>query len=202
STPQHPRIWVDGRVSKAWNVSERTPTIPASRKRLDPANSGADVTEAQPSRMDTAPQESWCYLALGSAVTCTYNGKEARLVKPVEQPGTLDGYTFNLACKFESKRGKIESLRFLFTLCAGNGDDLASWPFAKQVSLRIVDNANQGKDVSVPFKMRPEEDAECFRRPIAHAPQKGILSEKVSWKQVNKRKLVRDDVLTVAVQFQ
>lgn len=171
-------------------------------QEADPANSVADATEPQPGTMDTVPQEAWCYLALGCSVTCTYDGTEARLVKPVDQPYTLDGYTFNLECKFESKRGKIENIRFLFTLCAGNEDNLASWPFAKQVSLRIVDTASQGKDVGVPFKMRPEEDAECFRRPTAHAPQKGILSEKISWKQVNKRKLVRDDVLTVAVQFQ
>ncbi|KAH8029909.1 hypothetical protein HPB51_005211 [Rhipicephalus microplus] len=169
-------------------------------READPATGVVD--EPQPGTMDTLPKESLCHLAVGSAVTCTYNGKEARLLKPFDQPSTLDGYTFNLACKFESKKGKIESVRFLFTLCAGNEDDLASWPFAKQVSLRIVDAAQQGKDVGVTFKMRPEEDAECFRRPVAHAPQKGILSEKVSWKQVNKRKLVRDDVLTVAVQFQ
>ncbi|XP_050032125.1 uncharacterized protein [Dermacentor andersoni] len=164
--------------------------------------SSLDVTEPQPDPVDSLPRATCCYLGLGSAVTCKYDGTEVVLVKPTKQPGTLDGYAFNLACKFETKRGKISSVCFLFTLCAGNEDDLVPWPFAKQVSLRIVDTQNRGKDVSVPVKIRPEQDADCFRRPIVHAPQKGILSERIGWKQVNRKKLVRDDCLVVAVQFQ
>lgn len=164
--------------------------------------SSFDVTRRQPDSMESLPRATCCYLGLGSAVTCKYDGTEVVLVKPFTQPGTLGGYAFNLACKFETKRGKISSVCYLFTLCAGNEDDLVPWPFAKQVSLRIVDIENTGKDVSVPVKVRPEQDADCFKRPRAHAPQKGILSERIGWKQVNKKKLVRDDCLVVAVQFQ
>lgn len=186
--------------SKTRIERSRTDTEASVLPQTGSVDSIADPTNLRPGAVDALPQESLCYVGLGSAVTCTYNGRETRLVKSIKQPATLDGYAFDLACKLESKRGKISDIRFLFTLCAGNEDDLLSWPFSKRVSLRIVDSANHGVDV--PLEIHPEQDAECLRRPRAHAPQKGMLSKKISWKQVNKKKLVRDSFLTVAVQFQ
>ncbi|KAK8766548.1 hypothetical protein V5799_006671 [Amblyomma americanum] len=141
-----------------------------------------------------------CNTREGLATVCKYESREVMLVKPLRHPCTADGYTFNLECKFEAKRSKVLSVSFLFTLCAGDRDDGVQWPFAKQVTLSIVHAEDEAKDITVPLRMCPEKDAACLERPRKHVPQRGILSEEISWKQIERKQLVRDDCLAIAVK--
>lgn len=135
------------------------------------------------------------------ATVCKYESREVALVKPFRQPSTVNGYTFNLECRFESKRAKVLGVSFLFTLCAGDGDDSVQWPFAKQVTLSIVHTEDGEKDIAVPLRMCPEKDAACLTKPRKHVPQRGLLSEEVSWKRIEKQQLIRDNCLAVAVKI-
>ncbi|KAL1417244.1 hypothetical protein MTO96_027063 [Rhipicephalus appendiculatus] len=120
---------------------------------------------------------------------------------PVEPCRRLRGYTFTLTCKFERCRGKLSSVSFLFTLCPGETDDFVEWPFARTVRLRILHPKKQVKDVPVELKICPEKHARSLKRPQPDEPQKGILSEMITWKDVEKKELVSDDCLSVACRI-
>lgn len=120
----------------------------------------------------------------------------------LKDPCRLCGYTFILACKFEKSRGKLSSVSFLFTLVPGSRDDFVEWPFSKRVKLSIVHPTRIGKDFPVELKICQEKNARSLNRPQSNVPYNGILSEKVSWKFVEKKELVSDDCLLVSVEFE
>ncbi|KAH8031096.1 hypothetical protein HPB51_012816 [Rhipicephalus microplus] len=170
---------------------------------LDPgAESGDDEADGQSQRF------SWCDSETGTATICKFSGvasmrKTDDPLLRLGKPHVLDGYTFNLACKFNRSWGKLTGVTLLFALCAGDKDDVLDWPFARRVTLSIAHTKREGSDIRVPLKTCPEKDgAECLKRPRADAAPKWIHSEKVSWKQVEKNGLVHDDCLFVAVAFE
>ncbi|XP_070396450.1 uncharacterized protein [Dermacentor albipictus] len=155
----------------------------------------------------TSQRHSWCDSETGTATICKFVGvtsmREAdEPTLRLGQPHTLDGYTFNLACKFDRSWGRLSGVFLLFALCAGDKDDVVEWPFAKRVTLSIAHAKKEGSDIRVPVNVCPEKDAESLKRPMADVAPKWIQSEKVSWKQVEKNGLVHDDCLYVAVAFE
>lgn len=168
---------------------------------LDPGSEGGEEADG------TSQRYSWCDSETGTATICKFAGiasmrKADDPVLRLNQPHTLDGYTFNLACKFERSWGKLSGVTFLFALCVGDKDDVVEWPFAKRVTLNIVHAKKDGNDIRVPVKMCTEKDAECLKRPPADVTDRWIHSEKVSWKHIEKNGLVHDDCLFVAVAFE
>lgn len=165
------------------------------------------ILDPHASQGDASRRNSLYDIEPGSSTICKFEGIEAMrksedLTLPLKQPCRLAGYTFTLSCKFEKSWGKLSSVSFLFALCPGDRDDFVEWPFAKQVRLNIVHPTKEGRDVPVTLKICQEKNAESLKRPEPDEPQKGILSEKVTWKYVEKKELVRDDCLFVAVEFE
>lgn len=155
----------------------------------------------------TSQRYSWCDSETGTATICKFVGvasmrKADDPTLRLGQPHTLEGYSFNLACKFERSWGKLSGVFLLFALCAGDKDDIVEWPFAKRVTLSIAHAKKEGSDIRVPVNICPEKDAECLKRPQADVEPRWIQSEKVSWKQVEKNGLVHDDCLFVTVAFE
>ncbi|XP_050031808.1 uncharacterized protein [Dermacentor andersoni] len=155
-----------------------------------------------------ASRRSSCYDSeLDSWTICKFEGIEAmrksnEQTLSLKEPCKLAGYTFTLACKFEKSRGKLSSVSFLFCLCPGDRDDFLEWPFAKKVKLSINHTTMEGRDIPVTLKICQEKNAESLKRPQPDVPPKGILSEKITWKYIEKKDLVRDDCLFVAVEFE
>ncbi|KAK8772869.1 hypothetical protein V5799_012598 [Amblyomma americanum] len=124
------------------------------------------------------------------------------LLLPLDGACTLANYTFTLQCKFEKSWCKLSAVSFLFTLCVGDRDDFVEWPFAKQVHISILHPTKEGRDIQVPFKICPEKNAACLKRPQSGVLQKGILSEKISWKYNEKKELFSKDSLIVYVELE
>ncbi|KAL1476190.1 hypothetical protein MTO96_036696 [Rhipicephalus appendiculatus] len=90
---------------------------------LDPGSEDGDETDGKSQRF------SWCDSETGTATICKFAGvasmrKADDPVLRLCKPHTLDGYTFNVACKFERSWGKISAVTLLFALCAGDKDDV------------------------------------------------------------------------------
>ncbi|XP_037529117.2 uncharacterized protein LOC119406443 [Rhipicephalus sanguineus] len=168
---------------------------------------GDFLSVLDPDQTDVPRHDSWCGSEAGSSTICRFRGIEAmrksgETTLALEEPCRLLGYTFTLACKFERSRGKLSSVSFLFALRSGERDDFVEWPFARRVKLSMLHPKKQGKDVPVELKICQEKHAQSLRRPQPDDPQNGILSEKITWKYVEKKELVGDDCLLVAVEFE
>lgn len=182
-------------------LQHKANTLSGFLRTLDPKRRSA-------SKASLSPTGSWYDSATGPKTLCKFQGVDAmrKAEDPtlrLKQPYFLDGYTFDLACKFERHWGKLSGVSFLFTLVVGAQDDIVQWPFSKQVALSIVHPKREGKDLRVPIRLCAEKDAECLQRPepgfLLH---KGVYSEKVSWKEIEKNELVFDNCLFVAVEFE
>lgn len=162
---------------------------------LDPAGESVEdegYLSAQTCEDDIGPTGS---------ILCEFQGIGA--TEPMlwlENPCMLDGYTFNLALKFETKRGKISNVLVFFVLSAGEKDDFVEWPFTKQVRLSLVHPNDANKTMALPFKITSKTDAKCLKKP--DEDQKGIYSDKISWKGIVKSGFVFDDSLIVKVSFE
>lgn len=168
---------------------------------IDPAGETVEdegYLSAQPCEEDIGPTGS---------ILCTFEGINA--MRKASDPmlwlkgsRTLDGYTFDLALKFETKRGKLCDVWIFFVLATGDRDDFVEWPFAKEVQFTLVHQKDDGKDLALPFKITSKTDAKCLKKPEENVPQKGIYSEKIRWKDIEKSGFVYDDSVTVKVSFE
>ncbi|KAH7975706.1 hypothetical protein HPB52_004594 [Rhipicephalus sanguineus] len=133
---------------------------------------GDFLSVLDPDQTDVPRHDSWCGSEAGSSTICRFRGIEAmrksgETTLALEEPCRLLGYTFTLACKFEEEPGRVK--------------------------LSMLHPKKQGKDVPVELKICQEKHAQSLRRPQPDEPQNGILSEKITWKYVEKKELVGDD---------
>lgn len=181
-------------------LQHKANTLASFLRTLDPKRHSA-------SKVSLSSHGSWYDSATGSKALCKFEGVDAmrKAEDPtlrLKQPYFLEGYTFDLSCQFERHWGKLSGVSFLFTLLVGAKDDFVQWPFTRQVSLTIVHPKKEGNDLRVPIRLCAEKDVESLRRPDPGCPQKGVASERVSWKEIDKNQLVFDNCLFVAVEFE
>ncbi|XP_077546230.1 uncharacterized protein LOC144158915 [Haemaphysalis longicornis] len=162
---------------------------------LDPAGGSVEdegYLSAQTCEDDIGPTGS---------ILCTFEGIDTtHPVVWLENPCMLDGYTFKLALKFETKCGKLPNVFVFFVLSAGEKDDFVEWPFKKQVRMSLVHPNDADKKMALPFKITSKTDAKCLKKP--DEDQKGIYSDKISWKNILKSGFVFHDSVTVKVSFE
>ncbi|XP_077497189.1 uncharacterized protein LOC144107848 [Amblyomma americanum] len=165
---------------------------------LDPKGSSPEASQHS-SRRNSAAASSKTLMFCGID---SMRKSQDNLLLPLDGACTLANYTFTLQCKFEKSWCKLSAVSFLFTLCVGDRDDFVEWPFAKQVHISILHPTKEGRDIQVPFKICPEKNAVCLKRPQSGVLQKGILSEKISWKYIEKKELFSKDSLIVYVELE
>ncbi|KAK8768900.1 hypothetical protein V5799_014640 [Amblyomma americanum] len=182
--------------------------IAALQHKANALVSFLDALDPQRSPTDTLLHRiNWSSKESGMATICKFQGvdsmrKAHEPLLTLEQPRVLQGYTFNLSCKFERSWSKIANVSLVFTLCVGDKDDVVDWPFAKQLKLKITHVKKDANDILAPIKATPDPELDCFKRPEPDVPQNAVLTEKVSWKLIEKNDLVYNDCLFVAVAFE
>lgn len=135
-------------------------------------------------------------------VYATYDTLKDNHVKIAGSVNILAGYTFQVDCCLEKTDGENASMHFVFSLCSGTWDSYVEWPFEKRVTLVVTHLRRQEKDLRLSLCMEGDTGIAATKKPRPGQSNSGVMSEKVSWEDIEMEGFIDKSTLYLNVEFE